>query len=40
MARDLSTGAEVPTPQGTIPLERLQQLVSHEASGAYAPPNA
>ena len=36
-ARDLSTKAEVPTPQSTIPLERLEYLVSHEASGAYSP---
>ena len=36
-ARDLSTKTEVPTPQSTIPLERLEHLVSHEASGAYSP---
>ena len=36
-AGDLSTGGEIPTPQGALPLERLQQLVSHEATGAYAP---
>ena len=36
-ARDLSTPAEVPTPKGTIPRERLEQLVSHEASGTYSP---
>ena len=36
-ARDLSTRADVPTPQGAIPMERLEQLVSHEANGAYSP---
>ena len=36
-ARDLSTRADVPTPSSAIPMERLEQLVSHEASGAFSP---
>ena len=35
-ATDVSTPAEVPTPRGTIPLERLEAMVSHEASGGYS----
>ena len=36
-ALDLSIGAEVPSPRATIPLQRLEELVSQEASGAYSP---
>ncbi len=35
-ARDVSIHRNVPTPQSNIPLERLEHLVSHEASGAYS----
>ena len=36
-AKDVSGKADVPSPKDTIPLERLQQLASREASASYSP---
>lgn len=37
VAKDVSAGTDAPTPKDTIPLERLQQLASKEASASYSP---
>lgn len=37
VAKDVSARTDAPTPKDTIPLERLQQLASKEASASYSP---